>query len=56
MPRSMNASATPADAASQPPKQHSEAPSEQLEPLTTVEILEAYDRLAGPLASSYCGS
>lgn len=51
----MNPPSDTADAASQPPKERSESPSEELEPLTKREILEAYDLLAGQLASNYCG-
>jgi|GEM_PF-3363292 len=52
----MSASATTAQAALPSQEERSESSSEELEPLSKLEILEAYDRLAGPLASGYCGS
>lgn len=51
----MNPPSDTADAASKPPKQPSEPPTEELVPLTKREILEAYDLLACQLASNYCG-
>lgn len=52
----MNTPPDTAGAASLPPKQPSEPPTEELVPLTKWEILDAYSRLAGQLASDYCGS